>query len=77
MALLDTYQLKSLDAVAEATIDKAEIKLVKVGDRLKIETLETSRYPALEKYDNNGLRYIYDKCIVCFGFQFDDSIFNR
>ena len=77
MALLDTYQLKSLDAVAEAEVDKIQMKVVKVGNRLKLKVLETSRFPSLQKYDNNVLRHLYDKIIVCFGFQFENSIFSR
>ena len=74
MALLDTYQLKSLDAVLEDTADKKAMKLVKVGDRFKFEVLLNENF---EDYDNFPLRELYDKVIVCFGFQFDNSIFNR
>ncbi|KAK2187134.1 hypothetical protein NP493_177g02007 [Ridgeia piscesae] len=73
VALLDTYQLKSLDAVLEDTADKKAMKLVKVGDRFKFEVLLNENF---EDYDNFPLRELYDKVIVCFGFQFDNSIFN-
>ena len=74
MALLDTYQLKSLDAVFEDTADKDVLKLVKVGNRLKFEVLADKE---VDDFDNMPLRDLYDKVIVCFGFQFDSSIFNR
>ena len=74
VALLDTYQLKSLDAVFEDSLEKDSLKLVKVGNRLKFELLVTE---GDENPDNMPLRDLYDKVIVCFGFQFDSSIFNR
>ena len=77
MALLDTYQLKSLDAVLEASVHKEVMTLLKVGDRLKIVVNLTGSKVSLEKFDNFPMRELYDKVIVCFGFQFDHSIFNR
>ena len=77
MALLDTYQLKSLDAVLEAEVDKEVMRVVKVGDRLKIQVNLNGSEITPEIYDHFPMRELYDKVIVCFGFQFDNSIFNR
>jgi len=73
--LLDTYQLKSLDAVVEATTD--DMQLVKTGDRLKLELVDQQAGVSENIYDNFAMRDLYDKVILCLGFQFDNGIFNR
>ena len=77
MALLDTYQLKSLDAVLEATVHEEAMRLVKVKDRLKVVVNMNGSEISLQNYDHFPMRELYDKVIVCFGFQFDNSIFSR
>ena len=74
-ALLDTYQLKSLDAVVEATTD--DMRLVKKGDRIKMELVDQEAGETENIYDNFAMRELYDKVILCLGFQFDNGIFNR
>ena len=83
--LLDTYQLKSLDGLLEASIEDA--KVVKKDGKLFIELddddREASTYanPALKEgydnFDNFALRDGYDKIIRCLGFRFNDSLFNE
>ncbi|KAK2189228.1 hypothetical protein NP493_113g04057 [Ridgeia piscesae] len=76
VALLDTYQLKSLDAVLEATVHEEAMRLVKVKDRLKVVVNMNGSEISLQNYDHFPMRELYDKVIVCFGFQFDNSIFS-
>ena len=72
-ALLDTYQLKSLDGLLEASID--EVKFVKDGDKFVIQFRDEEDAPGLA-VDNFALREPYDKIIRCLGFKFDFTIFN-
>ena len=76
-ALLDTYQLKSLDAILEASIE--EMKIVKVGDRLKVQVSPgpTGEDNYVHTFDNFALREPFDVVIQCLGFLFDDSIFAK
>jgi hypothetical protein len=71
-ALLDTYQLKSLDAVLEAKIDDVEI----VNNGSKLYLKPSRRYHDIESNDNFALREPYDRVIRCLGFRFNDSLFN-
>ena len=73
-ALLDTYQLKSLDGLLEASID--EVKFVKEGDKFVIQFRDEENAPGLT-VDNFSLRDPYDKIIRCLGFKFDFTIFNK
>lgn len=66
-ALLDTYQLKSLDAVLEAYIDSVEF--VRNGSKLSVITNTEVR-------DNFAIRDPYDRIIRCLGFKFNDSLFS-
>jgi len=62
---LDTYQLKSQNAVLDATVDKIE----RVDGKLKVTFSYTHA---------NGEReeLVYDRVILCTGFRFDDAIFD-
>lgn len=73
-ALLDTYQLKSLDGLLEASID--EVRFVKEGDKFVLRFREEDMDPGLT-IDNFALREPYDKIIRCLGFKFDFSVFNN
>ena len=80
--LLDTYQLKSLDGVLEASIN--EIAIVKNAEGklyLKIrEEVSPDGQPSVpedEMFDNVAMREPYDRIIRCLGFQFDNGIFNE
>lgn len=76
-ALLDTYQLKSLDGLLEGRI--GEIGLKKVGDKYMVDPgeTETQEEDSLFSSDNFAMREPYDKVIRCLGFTFDDSIFQN
>lgn len=67
-ALLDTYQLKSLDAVVEANLDKVEF--VRNGSKLSVSA------PGMAA-DNFAVREPYDRIVRCLGFKFNDSLFSR
>ncbi|KAL5017960.1 hypothetical protein ScPMuIL_003682 [Solemya velum] len=72
-ALLDTYQLKSLDGVLESTLE--EIKIVKKNDKYHLVFSDETESDYL--LDNFALREPYDRVIRCLGFYFDNSIFRN
>lgn len=63
---LDTYQLKSQNAVIDATINKIE----RVGEKYLVDITYSHA-----KGQNRVLKY--DKVIFCTGFRFDDSVFDE
>ncbi len=76
--LLDTYQLKSLDAVLEASVE--EMKLTKQTNgklRVKIREPNDTDEQNIDMFDNFALRDDYDRVIQCLGFTFDDTIFAK
>ena len=75
--LLDTYQLKSLDGVVEASI--SEVKIVKKNGKLHLAMVEEDEDspPPEELFDNFAMREPYDRIIRCLGFKFDEEIFNQ
>ena len=81
-ALLDTYQLKSLDAVLEAPVEEMILNRT-ANNRLALNVRERpsgdeeSDDADAEEFDNFAMRDEYDKVIVCLGFKFDDSIFAK
>ena len=89
--LLDTYQLKSLDAVLEAPVEEMILERTR-SNRLRLGVKDgepggtegdgedrdgDGQIDDLDEYDNFALRDEYDKVIVCLGFKFDDSIFTK
>ena len=77
-ALLDTYQLKSLDGVVEAPLE--EVRLVKRDGKLYMELFDGTDPTAgsdAEIFDNFALREPYDRVIRCLGWEFDPSIFHK
>jgi thioredoxin reductase len=64
--LIDTYQLKSQNVVLDAYVEKIEKK----NDRYIVTFNYTHANGELEEL-------IYDRVIVCTGFQFDNSIFDE
>lgn len=72
-ALLDTYQLKSLDGLLETSLN--DVALVKKGDKIHF-TVATDDFDTA-RFDNFALREPYDIVIRALGFQFDDSVFNN
>ena len=73
--LLDTYQLKSLDAVLEASISK--VAILKADDGKYTLAVAKELQDEIDLTDNFALREPYDKIIRCLGFSFDKSIFNQ
>ncbi|GFR80633.1 FAD-dependent oxidoreductase domain-containing protein 2-like [Elysia marginata] len=71
--LLDTYQLKSLDGLAESSLE--EMKLEAKGNKIHL-VLDPERSDTDEDtFDNYAFREPYDVVIRALGFTFDDSIF--
>ncbi|BAY96185.1 FAD-dependent pyridine nucleotide-disulfide oxidoreductase [Tolypothrix tenuis PCC 7101] len=64
--LLDTYQLKSQNLILDATINKIH----RFNDKFVVSVSYTHAYGEEEDL-------VYDRVIVCTGFQFDDSIFDE
>ncbi|XP_048575414.1 FAD-dependent oxidoreductase domain-containing protein 2 [Nematostella vectensis] len=80
--ILDTYQLKSLDALLEAPVE--EIIVIKRNGKLYVmqkEDLEQMSFDHLDDNstlpDNFAMRDPYDRIIRCLGFKFDFSIFDN
>lgn len=83
--ILDTYQLKSLDALLEAPIE--EMAVIKRDGKLFVdafdgtgENIVTADQPISESGrapDNFAVREPYDRVIRCLGFKFDFSIFDN
>ncbi|XP_052823418.1 FAD-dependent oxidoreductase domain-containing protein 2 isoform X2 [Octopus bimaculoides] len=65
--VLDTYQLKSLDGIAEAFLSD-ETKLMSKNGKFQLVTDD-------EFFDNFAFRESYDVIIRCLGFTFDDELF--
>lgn len=63
---LDTYQLKSQNAIIDAHIDKIERKNGKF--------LVTARFVRADEFHKD---IVYDRVITCTGFRFDDAIFDE
>ena len=83
-ALLDTYQLKSLDAVIEAPVEEmilnrtADNRLhLDVRDRTYPDEGDGLYFQGPGGLDNFAMRDDYDRVISCLGFKFDDSIFAK
>lgn len=64
--LLDTYQLKSQNAVLDATIERIERR----GEQFAVKVLYSHAQGETEEL-------IYDRVISCTGFRFDASIFDE
>ena len=64
--ILDTYQLKSQNAILDATIDSIE----RQGEKLAVCVSYTHAHGEQETL-------IYDRVIVCTGFRFDGSMFDE
>ncbi|XP_015768238.1 PREDICTED: FAD-dependent oxidoreductase domain-containing protein 2-like [Acropora digitifera] len=83
--ILDTYQLKSLDALLEAPLE--EIAVVKKDGKLYVDALDgsgenivTTDQPISESGnapDNFAVREPYDRIIRCLGFKFDFTVFDN
>ncbi|WAQ97521.1 FXRD2-like protein [Mya arenaria] len=70
--LLDTYQLKSLDGVLEASL--SEVAIVKDADgKLALKIVDSGPEEESEDtFDNFAMREPYDRIIRCLGFTFDN-----
>jgi len=74
--VLDTYQLKSLDGLAEMDVRGMNISKT-VDGRLSITPSREGKYSDLAVGDNYPFRDHFDSVIRCLGFKFDDSIFAK
>jgi len=82
--LLDTYQLKSLDAVLEIPVEQMRIR--RRNGNLYVDGLLRSHdgpfnvsdtsTPTMD-WDNFPMREPYDRIISCLGFKFNDSLFSQ
>ena len=72
--LLDTYQLKSLDALVEIDLMEHELSQRQIDGRfqLKRKKMETMNIYTQERQETT----IYDRVIRCLGFKFDNSIWH-
>ena len=62
--------------MVEATTD--DMKIVRQGKRFKLELVDIAEGTTdSQMFDNFAMRELYDKVILCLGFQFDNAIFNR
>ncbi|XP_070778613.1 FAD-dependent oxidoreductase domain-containing protein 2 [Enoplosus armatus] len=87
--LIDTYQLKSLDGLVEARLEKIVIKTEKKGQLyltinkyIQYQEAKNSSGVTGEELpgyhiDNFSMRKPYDRVIRCLGFRFNFSIFDR
>jgi len=74
--LLDTYQLKSLDGLAE--MDVTGMNITRNADgRLSITPARGGIYENMQVGDNYPFRDDFDSVIRCLGFKFDASIFGQ
>jgi len=82
--ILDTYQLKSLDALLEAPVE--EMAVIKRDGKLYVDAFDgtgenvvTAEQPSESGRapDNFAVREPYDRVIRCLGFKFDFSIFDN
>lgn len=66
---LDTYQLKSMDGIAEVDLSR-EMKFHAKNGKIHLTAND-------DFFDNFSLRDSYDMIIRCLGFTFDDSLFSN
>jgi len=81
-ALLDTYQLKSLDGVLEVDVEKLKIrrlngKLYVFYDQPTLSDADTNVSLTTADTDNFAMREPYDRVIRCLGFKFNESLFSQ
>lgn len=74
--ILDTYQLKSLDGLAEADVKGMNISRTPDG-RLQCKPATSGKYKDMTVSDSYPFRDNYDAVIRCLGFKFDNSIFAK
>ncbi|XP_076458503.1 FAD-dependent oxidoreductase domain-containing protein 2-like [Babylonia areolata] len=75
VALLDTYQLKSLDGIL-AGQDTSRLEIRQEGDKVTVR-IRPDQGQDQDAKDNSAFREPYDKVIRCLGFVFDTSIFRN
>ncbi|KAK3862612.1 hypothetical protein Pcinc_031546, partial [Petrolisthes cinctipes] len=75
--LLDTYQLKSLDGVLEASVE--EMMLEQRGSKVFVmfPSMSETVGEAESDFDNFSLREGYHYVLRCLGFKFDFSLFHN
>ncbi len=71
--LLDTYQLKSLDALVEIDLMQHELFRRSIDGRIQLKRKESDRILSTQERQET---IIYDRVIRCLGFKFDNSIWH-
>ncbi|UJR13885.1 hypothetical protein I4U23_000892 [Adineta vaga] len=72
--LLDTYQLKSLDALVEIDLLDHELYQRAIDGRFQLKRKQTDTNISIQERQEAT---VYDRVIRCLGFQFDNSIWHR
>ncbi|CAF1190191.1 unnamed protein product [Adineta ricciae] len=72
--LLDTYQLKSLDALAEIDLLEHELSKRSSDGRFQLSRKQSHANPSIQERQEAT---VYDRVIRCLGFQFDNSIWHE
>lgn len=73
--LLDTYQLKSLDALVE--LDLLQHELVRRDADGRFELIRKDPNGSTTPGEERHQTTVYDQVIRCLGFQFDPSLWHR
>ncbi|CAF1007257.1 unnamed protein product [Rotaria sp. Silwood1] len=71
--LLDTYQLKSLDALVELDLMEHELSRRPYDGRIQLKRKKFDMDPSIQERQETT---IYDRVIRCLGFKFDESIWH-
>jgi len=70
--VLDAYMLKSLDGFVEIDLNQLEVFKCPMDGKLRFRNKTGTKFP-----DNHPIREGYDRILVCAGFRWDDSIFDK
>jgi len=89
-ALLDSYQLKSLDAVLEVPIERMKIRRRPRDGKFYVfvdglhepwqvggDVNASGHHQTSATIDNFAMREPYDRVIRCLGFKFNESLFSQ
>ncbi|CAF1181873.1 unnamed protein product [Adineta steineri] len=71
--LLDTYQLKSLDALIEIDLMNHELLQRSIDGRIQLKRKQSDMITSIHERQETT---IYDRVIRCLGFKFDNSIWH-
>ena len=71
---MDTYQLKSLDALVEIDLLEHELSQRPSDGRFQLKRKQFHANPSIQERQEAT---VYDRVIRCLGFQFDNSIWHE